>query len=62
MSPYMLRWTVYSYTHLSSDPGVTTGVSPTLKLALFFAFFSKYFRASACSLLAYSASMALRSR
>jgi hypothetical protein len=47
---------------LSREPGVTVGVSPTPRLDDFFAFFSKYFLASAPSLVAYSFSMALRSR
>jgi hypothetical protein len=38
------------------------GVSPTLKLLDFLAFFSKYFLAKALSLEAYSFSMTLRSR
>jgi hypothetical protein len=47
---------------LSSEPGVTVGLSPTLRLLLFLAFFSKYFLASAASFALYSRSMALRSR
>jgi len=50
------------HSHLSSEPGVIVGVSPTLKLVDFLVFFSKYFLAKALSLALYSFSMALRSR
>jgi len=53
---------VHPNTHLSNDPGVIVGVSPTLKLADFLVFFSKYFFARALSLALYSFSMTLRSR
>ena len=53
---------VHPKTHLSNDPGVIVGVSPTLKLADFLVFFSKYFFARALSLALYSFSMMLRSR
>ena len=48
--------------YLSSEPGVMTGVSPTLRLADLRVFFSKYFLARALSFALYSFSMALRSR
>ena len=48
--------------YLSNEPGVTVGVSPTLRLLFLRAFLSKYFFASALSLPAYSFSMTLRSR
>lgn len=48
--------------HLSKEPGVTVGVSPTLRLFDFLAFFSKYFFANALSFPAYSFSIKLRSR
>lgn len=47
--------------HLSRDPGVMTGVSPTLSAADRLTFLSKYFFASALSFVAYSFSIALRS-
>lgn len=49
-------------TNLSKDPGVIAGVSPTLNVPDFFAFFSKYFFARTLSLAAYSFSITLRSR
>lgn len=49
-------------THLSREPGVKVGLSPTLKLEIFLFFFSKYFLASASSFALYSFSMAARSR
>jgi hypothetical protein len=52
----------YSEPHLSRDPGVTTGFSPTLSAIAFLAFFSKYLWARALSFPAYSFSIALRSR
>jgi hypothetical protein len=48
--------------YLSREPGVIVGESPTLRLADFLAFFSKYFFARALSLALYSFSIALRSR
>lgn len=48
--------------NLSREPGVMVGVSPTLKLADFLVFFSKYRFAKALSFALYSFSMALRSR
>lgn len=48
--------------YLSRDPGVITGVSPTLRLVDFLDFFSKYFFASAESLALYSFSIRLLSR
>ena len=48
-------------THLSNEPGVKLGVSPTLRLLDLFAFFSKYFLARAYNLELYSFSMAARS-
>ena len=47
--------------HLSKDPGVKLGVSPTLILPVFFAFFSKYFFARRLNLVLYSFSMPLLS-
>lgn len=47
---------------LSNDPGVKVGVSPTLRLLDFLAFFSKYLLAKLYSLPLYSFSIALRSR
>lgn len=49
-------------THLSNEPGVMVGVSPTLKLLDLAAFFSKYFFANELSFELYSFSIALRSR
>lgn len=56
------RVTQRDRTYLSSDPGVMVGLSPTLKLADFLVFFSKYRFARALSLALYSFSMTLRSR
>lgn len=50
------------HTHPSRLPGVMSGVSPTLRLEDFFAFFSKYFLANAFSFAAYSFSIIARSR
>jgi hypothetical protein len=47
--------------HLSREPGVIVGVSPTLRLLDFFAFFSKYFLARALSFALYSFSITLLS-
>jgi len=61
----VLRVTFYGRgggNHLSREPGVMAGVSPTLRGELRLFFFSKYFLASALSLALYSFSMAERSR
>lgn len=59
----MVSWTVHVVIEaLSSEPGVTVGESPTLRMLDFFAFFSKYFLARVASFWLYSFSMALRSR
>jgi len=48
--------------YLSKEPGVTVGVSPTLKALDLRTFLSKYFLAKALSCLPYSFSMVLLSR
>ena len=54
--------TKYDGTHHSREPGVTVGVSPTLKSVDLRIFLSMNFFASALSLAEYSFSMAERSR
>ena len=46
---------------LSKEPGVVTGVSPTLKVLVFLVFLSKYFFDKALSFALYSFSMILLS-
>ena len=59
----VVRWVVQMVKEaFSREPGVMAGVSPTLRLADFLFFFSKYFLARALSFALYSFSITLRSR
>jgi hypothetical protein len=53
---------MFAIAHLSREPGVMAGVSPTLRGDDLRFFFSKYFLAKAESFAAYSFSITARSR